>query len=76
MTPSDLVMLLPVSEKPEPNPSWGNPEKEFCPGCGIQVWMTDRKRALRDTGHECLCAHCCIKKTGPHFQFINIAKPH
>lgn len=71
-----VVMLMPVSQMAKPNPHYQNPAIEKCPSCGTDVWMSDRKRVLRETGHECLCGLCCIKKYGPFIDVIDITKPH
>lgn len=75
VTHTMIVMLLPVSELRIPDPVWQNPTVEKCPSCVIDCWMTDRKRILRETGHECLCGFCAIKKYGA-MDVIDITKPN
>jgi hypothetical protein len=63
-------MCLPVHDFPIPPTDEGQTgyEKQLCPQCKIQIWVSEKKRKLLKERKELklLCAFCCAKKAEGH----------
>ncbi len=59
---STIVACIPVSHHPtEPTDQSTPITKEPCPQCGEEMWVSAKKRQLRDVGFDCVCMPCIIR---------------
>lgn len=49
-------------------------EEEKCPECGQGMWVSSKKRLIRDGGVPCQCMECVIRSTNGEPRIIDISK--
>ncbi len=60
-----LIGCVPVSLCPvEPSDQSTPITKEDCPDCGEKMWVSRKKRELRDKGLPCKCMICAVQELG------------
>ena len=63
-----VIICMPVWYSPKPSPEQSNCLVEQCPECNIDMWVSERKRAIRDKAKvdgsynvKVLCGMCAVK---------------
>jgi len=80
------IMCPPLSKMPQPPHDQPGCEQENCPNCGLPMWVSRKKRLMRDKYKthyivKCWCIICLVKNhvkqiklQTPEFILIDLAK--
>lgn len=72
-----ILTCIPVWACPEAPREQQNPIKEECPTCKKEMWVSEKKRFLREKDNmRCLCMLCTVKEFGTDIVPIDINKTH
>ena len=72
-----IIACAPVWIAPEPPPEQVGCKEEPCPRCGQGMWVSEKKRAIREKGIDCMCMECVVRETqGMDTDVVDILNRH
>lgn len=74
-----IIGCIPVSAQPTPPRDQKNCVIEPCPQCNTDMWVSEKKRALRSDKIPCVCMICAAKAMVEHgvdFDMLDLNKRH
>ena len=70
-----IIGCIPVRLCPEEPTDQSKPiTQEECPDCGAMMWVSARKRKLRDGGTQCKCMICVVKELDDQHTMVDLNK--
>lgn len=58
--PPMMIGCIPLWAMPTKPDDQVDPVEESCPECGTKMWVSAKKRTLRDMGVPCMCMECLV----------------